>query len=289
MLSRTQVTIKRPATEHKRKMQGYLRKMTTDLSNPVQYQLPVSDDLIPLNPMIGQTLTLEFTGQIACVHCGQKTKKSFNQGYCYPCFKRLAQCDLCIMKPETCHYAQGTCREPEWGETFCFQTHYVYLANASGIKVGITRQNQIPIRWIDQGAVQGLPIFRVSSRHLSGLIEVKLAEHISDKTHWQKMLKNQQPEVDLKARRDKLLAVCESAINDIQQRMPEALIESLPQAEVVDISYPVIVYPEKVKSLNPEKTPEINGQLQGIKGQYLIFDTGVINIRKYSGYELIVR
>jgi hypothetical protein len=267
-------------------MQGYLRKMTTELSDPVQYQLPVSDELIALNPLLGQTLTLQFTGQIACVHCGRQTKKSFNQGYCYPCFTRLAQCDMCIMKPETCHYASGTCREPEWGETFCFQTHYVYLANASGIKVGITRQNQIPVRWIDQGAVQALPIFKVSSRHLSGLIEVEMAKHVSDKTSWQKMLKNQQPDVDLKARRDELQAVCEPVIADIQKRMPDAQIEKLPEADLVDIHYPVIAYPEKVKSLNPEKNPKITGQLQGIKGQYLILDTGVINIRKYSGYEI---
>jgi hypothetical protein len=267
-------------------MQGYLRKMTTELSDPVQYQLPVSDELIALNPLLGQTLTLQFTGQIACVHCGRQTKKSFNQGYCYPCFTRLAQCDMCIMKPETCHYALGTCREPEWGDTFCFQTHYVYLANASGIKVGITRQNQIPVRWIDQGAVQALPIFKVSSRHLSGLIEVEMAKHVSDKTSWQKMLKNQQPDVDLKARRDELQAVCEPVIADIQQRMADAKIEKLPEADLVDIHYPVIAYPEKVKSLNPEKNPKITGQLQGIKGQYLILDTGVINIRKYSGYEI---
>jgi hypothetical protein len=48
----------------------------------------------------------------------------------------------------------------------------------------------------------------------------------------------------------------------------------------------VLEYPKKVKAHNLEKTPEIEGTLQGIKGQYLILDTGVINIRKYTAYDV---
>ena len=140
-------------------MLGSLEKMTTQLAEPVQYRLPVGDAELELNPLLGQRLELRYSGRIFCVNCQKKTAKSFNQGYCYPCFIKLAQCDMCIMKPETCHYAAGTCREPSWGEEFCFQPHIVYLANSSGIKVGITRQTQIPTRWIDQGAVQALPVF----------------------------------------------------------------------------------------------------------------------------------
>ncbi|MGZ5056296.1 MAG: DUF2797 domain-containing protein, partial [Methylobacter sp.] len=138
-------------------MQGQLRKMRArlelDSSKSVQYELPLSDQLVALNPLLGKSIKLVHTGKIFCVHCNRQTKKSFNQGYCYPCFVSLAQCDMCIMKPETCHYEGGTCREPSWGEEFCFQPHVVYLANSSSIKVGITRQTQIPTRWIDQGAV----------------------------------------------------------------------------------------------------------------------------------------
>ena len=46
----------------------------------------------------------------------------------------------------------------------------------------------------------------------------------------------------------------------------------------------MIEYPEKVTSLSFDKTPKVEGTLQGIKGQYLIFDTGVINMRKFQGY-----
>ncbi len=269
-------------------MLGSLQKMTTTLAEPVQYQLPVGEQLLPLNDLIGQRLTLRYSGQIFCVHCQKKTSKSFNQGYCYPCFTKLAQCDMCIMKPETCHYAAGTCREPAWGESFCFQPHYVYLANSSGIKVGITRQNQIPTRWIDQGAIQALPIFKVASRHLSGLIEVILAQHISDKTSWQQMLKNHVELLDLKQIRDQLLALCAPELENIEQQFGAESIELLSQAESINISYPVLQYPQKVKSFNFDKDSTVGGVLQGIKGQYLLFDTGVINIRKFSGYEIAV-
>jgi hypothetical protein len=57
-------------------------------------------------------------------------------------------------------------------------------------------------------------------------------------------------------------------------------------AEIIKIKYPVDRYPEKITSFNLDKTPEIRGRLIGIKGQYLIFDTGVFNVRSHSGYEI---
>jgi hypothetical protein len=267
-------------------MQGKLRKMRSQLDDPVWYELPLSDQSVALNPLIGKPIKLVSTGKIFCVECGRQTKKSFNQGYCYPCFTALAQCDMCIMKPETCHYAAGTCREPTWGEAFCFQPHVVYLANSSGIKVGITRQTQTPTRWIDQGAVQALPIFKVPSRHVSGLVEVAMARHVSDKTSWQQMLKNQATPVDLAAKRDELIRVCEAELAGIRQRFGEQALELLADDQAVDINFPVDSYPVKVKSFNLDKQPEVSGVMHGIKGQYLLLDTGVINIRKFSGYEV---
>lgn len=141
--------------------QGGLRKMSAQLDAPVSYAFRLDEQVLPVNPLLGQHLRIEFLGAIHCTHCGRKTKKSFAQGYCYPCFTKLAQCDSCIMSPERCHYAAGTCREPAWGEQFCMTDHIVYLANSSGVKVGITRASQVPTRWIDQGASQALPILRV--------------------------------------------------------------------------------------------------------------------------------
>ncbi len=260
--------------------------MKTKLGSPVQYQLPLTDQLVDLNPLIGKSIKLLFSGKISCVHCDRSIKKSFNQGYCYPCFTTLAQCDMCIMKPETCHFEAGTCREPSWGEEFCFQSHYVYLANSSGAKVGITRGTQVPTRWIDQGAIQALPIMKVKSRYISGLVEVAVAQHVSDKTSWQRMLKNLVEPIDLKEKRDELLTLCQSEVADVIQRFGDDAIELLPEASVVGIEFPVEIYPAKVKSFNFDKTPEISGILQGIKGQYLLLDTGVINIRKFAGYEV---
>ncbi len=160
---------------------GTLRKMTTTL-NPddgsVCYHLPVGEHSVNLTELIGQSLTLNHTGNIYCSNCSKKTKKSYSQGHCYVCMKKLASCDMCMMKPETCHFDQGTCREPEWAEQVCMSDHYVYLSNTSSLKVGITRHTQIPTRWIDQGATQALPIFKVSNRKLSGLIEIELAKQI---------------------------------------------------------------------------------------------------------------
>ncbi len=170
---------------------GGLRKMYTRLEQPVHYQLPIGDGQVDLNALIGKPIRLVYQQEINCLHCGRKTKKSFSQGYCYPCFTKLPQCDSCIVKPEKCHYHEGTCRDPAWGERHCFQPHVVYLANSSGLKVGITRGEQIPTRWMDQGAIQALPILEVDNRLHSGLIEQIIAAHVSDKTNWRTMLKGE--------------------------------------------------------------------------------------------------
>ncbi|MGK0298747.1 MAG: hypothetical protein ACI9XC_002370 [Gammaproteobacteria bacterium] len=270
------------------KISGHIKKMVTSLESPVQYQLPIDGKLVSMNNYIGKSISLNYSGVINCIACGNKTNKSFNQGHCYRCFISLASCDMCIMKPETCHYHLGTCREPVWGETQCMQHHYVYLANSSGIKVGITRGTQILTRWMDQGASQALPIFRVSNRLLSGKIEVAIKAHVSDRTDWRKMLKAKADSIDLQEKRDELVRTAETEINKIKEEHTEADIEFLGDAEPVNINYPVDSCPEKVTSLNFDKTPEIEGVLNGIKGQYLILDTGVLNIRKYAGYLITI-
>ncbi|WP_405128158.1 DUF2797 domain-containing protein [Pseudoalteromonas sp. PB2-1] len=266
-------------------MQGTLRKLKSTHSTPVQYQLPVGDELVPLNDYIGKTLTLTHTGNIFCCNCGKKTKKSYSQGHCFVCMRKLASCDMCIMKPETCHYDQGTCREPQWGEENCMIPHYVYLANTSGLKVGITRHTQIPTRWIDQGATQALPIFKVQTRLQSGLVEVALAKFIADKTNWRNMLKGQSDVLDLKAATTELLPQIEEKLDELAELFGATAIEKLDE-DVVTLDYPVDEYPTKISSFNFDKAPEVSGVLKGIKGQYLIFDTGVINIRKFTSYEI---
>lgn len=269
-------------------IQGPIEKMLSDPATPVRYRLPVGDTSIDLQPRLGETLTLRFDGEIRCSNCGRVTKKSFNQGYCFPCARKLAACDLCILRPERCHYDAGTCREPDWGRANCMQPHYVYLANTSGLKVGITRHNQLPTRWIDQGATDALPILKVSTRLLSGLVEVAIAKHVSDKTNWRAMLKGPPAPIDLESERDRLLALCEAELAEIRKNLGADTMELLPDARPLQLDFPVLEYPAKVSSLSFDKLNEIGGRLMGIKGQYLIFDTGVINVRRFRSYVITI-
>ena len=200
--------------------------------------------------------------------------------------QKLAQCDVCIMSPERCHYDAGTCREPSWGEQFCMTDHVVYLANSSGVKVGITRASQIPTRWIDQGAIQAVPIFRVATRQQSGFVEDLLRSQVADKTNWRALLKGDAQPLDLLAIRDRIMAACDTGLTDLQQRFGIQAVQPLPDQQVVDIAYPIEAYPAKINSFNLDKQPIAEGTLLGIKGQYLMFDTGVINIRKYTSYQV---
>ncbi len=260
------------------KAKGILSKMSTLHELPVKYELILEQERIDLTDLVGKQCHLTFTGQIFCSNCGKKTKKSYGQGFCYPCTMKLAECDLCILKPETCHFHLGTCREPQWGEEHCMKPHVVYLANSSGLKVGITRRTQVPFRWMDQGASQALPVLEVKNRLISGQIEVLFKKHISDKTDWRKMLRGEPLTLDL---------------FDWKVRLLKDLAEDLKPFEFTILEgpewtfqYPVSSYPEKINSINLDKTAEIHGTLLGIKGQYLIFDTGVFNVRSHSGYEV---
>lgn len=267
---------------------GSLSKMKAHLDAPVQYAFRLGDQEVPVNPLVGKHLRLEYLGAIHCTHCGRKTKTSFSQGYCYPCMQKLAQCDVCIMSPEKCHFDQGTCREPSWGEQFCMTDHIVYLANSSGVKVGITRATQVPTRWIDQGATQALPILRVATRQQSGFVEDLLRSQVADKTNWRALLKGDAAPVDLLAIREQLFDSCGAGISELQQRFGLQAIQPLSAAEVLEIRYPIEAYPAKISSFNLDKLPLAEGTLLGIKGQYLMFDTGVINIRKYTAYQLAI-
>jgi hypothetical protein len=266
---------------------GTVRKMTARAETPVSYSLPVGDSELDLSDACGRTLTLRSTGRIFCVHCNRITSKSYNQGYCFPCFQKLAQCDGCIVAPEQCHYDAGTCREPVWGDHFCMQDHVVYLANSSGLKVGITRASQVPTRWIDQGASQALAIIRTRSRQQAGFCEVILRAHVADRTNWRAMLKGEQVVLDMTAERDRLFDLCRAELNALQQRFGLHAVSVLTGVEPVSLSYPIQAQPDKLVSLDLETAGVIaGGRLLGIKGQYLMFDSGVLNVRKYTGYEL---
>lgn len=267
-------------------MRGSIEKMRTQLDAPVRYELPIGGSTVDMNALVGQSITLSFTGAIFCIACGRKTRKSFNQGHCFPCLKRLASCDQCIVRPELCHYHAGTCREPQWGESHCLKPHVVYLANSSGLKVGVTRASQVPTRWIDQGASQAIVVFDVRERRIAGLLEATLRQVVADRTDWRRMLKGSPDSLDMVEERGRVLKEAADLITRFKEGPDWADTKVSKTESVCEISYPVTTYPEKIKAHNFDKTGTVSGELQGIKGQYLILDSGVLNVRKFAGYEL---
>ena len=168
----------------------------------------------------------------------------------------------------------------EWAEKHDLIDHYVYLAVASEVKVGVTRCHQIPVRWIDQGASAAIRLAKTPNRHIAGIIEIFLKKYFTDRTKWQAMLKNDTiPDFDLSKEKKKALKLLPAELQKY----------SCTDDTVTFIEYPLENAPQQIKSVSFDKTPDIEGILEGIKGQYLIFDNGsVLNIRKFNGYYLKV-
>ena len=260
-------------------LSGNLRKMQTRLEGGARYTLVLDGVSIDMNAKIGETIKLSFDGTINCIACGRPTKTSFGQGFCYPCFRDAPESSECIIRPELCRAHEGEARDMAWAEKHCLVEQIVYLARSSAVKVGITRASQIPTRWIDQGATDAIVFARVPNRYTAGLVEVAMKEHLTDRTNWQRMLKNEVIDADLVATKASLTGTLDA---DLRQ-----FIDT--DDTVCSIDYPVNRYPEKVKSVGFDKQAEIEGCLAGIKGQYLIFDDNrVLNIRKHNGYRITI-
>ncbi len=257
---------------------GNIRKMRTELAVPVKYFLSLGEEEVFMNELIGSEVRIEFLGEINCIRCGRTTRKSFAQGYCFPCFRTAPETEECVLHPEMCRAHEGIARDMKYAVIHCLSEQVVYLSLTSGLKVGVTRSSQVPFRWIDQGAVHTIEIARAPNRYTAGLIEVFLKDHLNDKTNWRSMLKN-----ELLFHGDLV-----SAKQQVLNLLPAEFIGfGLQNDAITEISYPVDVYPQKVGSLNLDKDPVVQGVLTGIKGQYLLFSNDkVINIRKFGGYRV---
>jgi len=253
--------------------QGVLTKMQTEFAQPIQYYLVFESDFIHMNQLLDKTLTINFV-KYQCLNC-KNDRPIYRQGFCKSCFFEIPQAADWIMRPElsTAHLGKED-RDLDYEKKVQLQPHIVYLANSSNVKVGVTRKTQVPTRWIDQGAHEAIEIVEVPNRYLAGITEVALKEHVSDKTNWRTMLKNDAKDENLSEWRDTLKA-----------HLPEeAKVYFIETNTETSIEFPVLKYPEKVKSLNLAKTPNYSGKLKGIKGQYLIFeDDTVFNIRANEG------
>ena len=256
--------------------EGVLTKMQTEAGSPIQYYLVFENSFLNVNQLLGKQIDINFVG-FTCLNCTKK-KKIYRQGFCYDCFYSSASAGDWIMRPElsTAHLGIAD-RDLEYETRVQLQPHIVYLAAASDMKVGVTRKTQVPTRWIDQGASWAAPLVEVPNRYLAGITEVALKDHFSDKINWKKMLLNDITEIDLIAKR-----------NEIRNLLPEEVqpyFETTPE-KLYTLDYPVLQYPVKISSsLNLTKTPNYNGKLAGIKGQYLLFEDGtVFNVRSYEGF-----
>ena len=255
--------------------EGVLKKMQTEFENPIQYYLIFQDSFLNVNQLLDKRIEINFVGY-ECLNCAKK-KKIFRQGFCYDCFYSSPAVGDWIMKPElsTAHLGIQD-RDLAYEEKVQLQPHIVYLALSSEVKVGVTRNTQVPTRWIDQGAEKAIAIVEVPNRYLAGITEVALKNNFADKTNWRKMLTNDIVFTDLIKERKKLLLLLPDEVREYFH---------LEKNDLYEMNYPVLEYPNKIKSLSLDKTPNFKGKLTGIKGQYLIFEDGtVFNVRSSEGY-----
>lgn len=254
--------------------EGVLKKMQTENGSPIQYYLIFENDFLNMNQLLGKKIGINFL-RYQCLNCSLQ-KKIYRQGFCYDCFFEIPQAADWIIRPELSKAHLGIEeRNLAYEESVQLKPHIVYLANSSSVKVGVTRKTQVPTRWIDQGAHEAIEIVEVPNRYLAGITEIALKDHVSDKTNWRTMLKNEVKDENLVEWRNKL-----------KQYIPAEAVEYyLENNSETNLEFPVLRYPEKPKSLNLEKNPFYEGILKGIKGQYLIFeDDTVFNIRSNEGY-----
>jgi len=252
--------------------------MLTQHREPIVYELGSDDSKIDFNSLINKNIKISWNGVITCRKCKKKTKKSFGEGFCYPCFMSAPEASPCILKPELCQAHLGIGRDLEYEEKNHNQPHAVYLAATDKVKVGVTRSTQIPTRWIDQGANKAIVLAITPNRHLAGVLEVALKSIYSDKTNWRSMLKNLTDEsIDLE---EEKWSCYELLPSDLQQYFVE-------DDTIYNFIYPSEIYPTNVSSINLQKTAAIEGVLTGIKGQYLIFDNEyVFNVRRHTSFEI---
>ena len=253
--------------------QGVLKKMPTENEEKIQYYLDMGIDFLNMNQLLNRTLELEFV-KYECLNCHLE-RPIYRQGFCKSCFFETARAGDWIMRPElsTAHLGKED-RDLEYEKAMQLQPHIVYLANSSNVKVGVTRKQQVPTRWIDQGAHEAIEIVEVPNRYLAGITEVALKEHVADKTNWRKMLKNDNVDENLVSWQQKLRPY-------IPEEVQEYFIENNTETQ---LNFPVNQYPSTPKSLNLVKQVSYTGKLVGIKGQYLIFeDQTVFNVRANEG------
>ena len=265
---------------------GNVRKMGSfvDSAGMVEYRFRGADVLDPLseqlaNGWVGQQVRVSFEGQIHCIETGKRIKKTYGEGLSYDAFLRSPMACPSILRPELSRIHEGIAlRDEAWEREHHLQPHVVYVSQTSHLKVGVTRATNVPSRWVDQGAVGAIVVANTPYRQLAGELEVALKSVLSDKTNWRAMLKHVEVDAsELENAKDECLDTLGGAY--------ESFFEM--SDDVTSLTFPVLRYPEKVKSVKLDKEPTLEGKLVGIKGQYWLFEDGrVWNVRSHAGYRV---
>ena len=252
-----------------------LKKMHTEFNNPIEYSIMINGIEYKLNDYIGKNIYIEWQKKVIC-HCGKEFSKFYRASFCYKCYWNSPLASQSIFKPELCTAHLGIEeRDLAFEKKLQLADHFVYLANSSGLKVGITRSTQVPTRWIDQGASQAIILALVPNRRFSGDIEVILKDYVKDKTNWRKMLSSEPDPLNLKE-------IKKDMITKIPNEYQKYIYED---DSITNIYFPILKYPHKIKSLKLEKNNLIEGKINGIKGQYIFLDSDrVFNIRSHEGF-----
>ncbi|WP_049784345.1 DUF2797 domain-containing protein [Alicyclobacillus acidocaldarius] len=261
---------------------GDLRELEPSFGMPVSYRLRMesADGPCSIPIAVGDTLVFRATGALRCVACGRSVKKLYQNGYCFPCVQTLAECDLCIVKPHQCHFHLGTCRDEAFAAAHCMVPHYVYIAWSSGFKVGITRKGRHLKRWMDQGAIEAAVIAEVPDRKTAGDLEVHISQWMADKTHWRKMLADE--------------AGPDRPLVEVAREVQASVAQPYHPYLVADVRPERLAYPRQpgfnvmLTSLVLASDEAVGGVIRGIKGQYLLFDDGVLNVKRWAGHEVVV-
>ncbi len=266
--------------------QGILEGMSHQLATPegarVVSRLEIGGEVIAVEDLIDVWLRIASLDRVTCAHCGAESSRSFGGGYCYRCFTTLARCDLCVVSPDRCHYAKGTCREPGWGEAFCMRPHRVYLANSGGAKVGLTHPDNLPARWLDQGASMAAVIIDAPTRHAAGCAEKVVGRHLRESTDWRALVSGPSQEIDLPALWRQLRTQTAAAFDELAGAFDFRFIEA-PELHIFEYTNAGFAPPTQLKL---DGGDPVAGRCLGAIGSYLLFDRGVFNVRAHSSYHV---
>jgi hypothetical protein len=257
-------------------MKGYIKNIHYINTNPIKYYLELNNNFLFLNTLMNKKIFIYYIHN-RCIKC-KKKNSIYKNGYCYTCFLNHPKNYIGIIKPERCtSHLNIENKNIFFEKQIELQNHIVYLSITSQIKIGVTREKTFYHRMIEQGASKAIQIAKTPNRYYAGSIEVHMKKYIPDKTNYKIMLtKNNEEIYDLINYKFYLK-------NKFSKKLINFFLEH--KNNIYHFFYPIIKYPITIKNINLYNENLLNKRLIGLKGNYLIFDNGVVlNIKNHIGY-----